>query len=123
MPTLTECMESIRGLVKEKGHGDTLEDFSNKLLFAFVELGEATDIWKKHGLNPTEFKHQVISPTNIYYPSEEIAEELIDVIFYILDAYGLLCRELNIKDPDEMFLQKLNKNFKRSYRYGRNDTK
>lgn len=103
MPTLTECMEDIRKLVKEKGHEDTIEKFNTKLLFAFVELGEATDIWKKHGLALPE----------------EIAEELIDAIFYILDAYGLLCRELNVETPDKMFLKKLEKNMNRKHKYGR----
>ena len=46
---------------------------------------------------------------------EEIAEELIDVIFYVLDASRLACPNVNM---DKMFLKKLEKNRKRSYQYG-----
>jgi len=102
-------MQGIRILVREKGHEDTLEDFSKKLLFAFIELGEASDIWKKHVFDKK------------YLP--ELAEELIDVIFYILDAYGLLFRELGISSPDKVFFEKLERNMKRGFRYGRPEEK
>jgi len=98
-------MQGIRILVREKGHEDTLDNFEKKLLFAFVELGEATDVWKKHGFNKK------------YLP--ELSEELIDVLFYVLDAYGLLFRELGIPSPDKIFVEKMLGNMKREYKYGR----
>jgi len=64
--------------------------------FAFIELGEASDAWKK---GKTE---------------EEIAEELIDVIFYVLDASRLACPNVNM---DKMFKNKLDKNRSRPYQY------
>lgn len=105
MPTLEECMQGIRILVREKKHGDTLDDFEKKLLFAFIELGEASNIWKKHGFDKEHLP--------------KLAEELLDVIFYILDGYGLLFRELGISSPDKVFLEKLEQNMKREVRYGR----
>jgi len=43
----------------------------------------------------------------------------MDVIFYILDAYGMMYRDLGIPSPDEVFLEKLERNMKRGIRYGR----
>lgn len=68
-----------------------------KLLFAFIELGEASDAWKKGKSEKT------------------IAEELVDVIFYVLDASRLACPSVNV---DEMFAWKLEKNQHREYQYG-----
>jgi len=101
-------MKSIRELCKEKGHGNKLEDVPNKLLFAIVEIGEAVDIWKKSGFSKDSWK---------------IGEELIDSIFYVLDAYGIMRRDLHIgnglPDPDTMFEYKLKKNYEREYKFGR----
>lgn len=94
---LEEMKREIETLVLEKGFYNKPEDISKKLLFAFVELGEASDKWKKGG------------------SEEEIAEELIDVIFYVLDASRLVCPTINM---DEMFGRKLEKNKKRKYQYG-----
>ncbi len=94
---LEEMKKEIEKLVLEKGFYNKAEDIPKKLLFAFIELGEAGDSWKK-GKN-----------------EEEIAEELIDVIFYVLDASRLACPTI---DLDEMFLKKLEKNRKRTYQYG-----
>ncbi len=94
---LEEMKKEIEILVKEKGFYNTLEDIPKKLLFAFIELGEASDAWKKGE------------------SQEEIAEELIDVIFYILDTSRLACPNINM---DEMFKEKLQKNKSREYRYG-----
>jgi NTP pyrophosphatase (non-canonical NTP hydrolase) len=63
----------IDALVVAKGFYNSRGDVSKKLLFAFIELGEATDAWKK-GLS-----------------EETVAEELVDVIFYVLDASRLAC--------------------------------
>jgi len=87
----------IEELVLEKGFYNNPKDAAKKLLFAFIELGEASDAWKKG-------------------KSEEIiAEELVDVIFYVLDASRLAAPSINM---DQMFKVKLEKNMKRPYRYG-----
>lgn len=94
---LEEMKREIENLVVEKGFYNEPEDVPKKLLFAFIELGEASDNWKKGK------------------GEEEIAEELIDVIFYVLDASRLACPSV---DMDEMFKKKLEKNRTRKYQYG-----
>ena len=94
---LEQMKKEIGALVVAKGFYNKPEDIPKKLLFAFIELGEASDAWKK-GL-----------------PEEQIAEELIDVIFYILDACRLACPHMNM---DEVVKQKLEKNLNRSFQYG-----
>jgi NTP pyrophosphatase (non-canonical NTP hydrolase) len=94
---LEEMKQEIENLVVIKGFYNTPEDVPKKLLFAFIELGEASDAWKKG-----EAK-------------EKIAEELIDVIFYVLDASRLVCPTINM---DEMFRKKLEKNLGRPFQYG-----
>ena len=94
---LEEMKKEIGTLVREKGFYNRPEDIPKKLLFAFIELGEASDIWKKGG------------------KEEEIAEELIDAIFYILDTSRLACPTI---DMDEAFKTKLRKNLNRPYQYG-----
>jgi NTP pyrophosphatase (non-canonical NTP hydrolase) len=89
--------KEIEKLVLEKGFYNRPEDIPKKLLFAFIELGEASDMWKK-GRN-----------------EEEIAEELVDVIFYVLDASRLACPSANM---DETFKKKLEKNKSRPFQYG-----
>ena len=79
---LEEMKKQIESLVIAKGFYNKPEDIPKKLLFAFIELGEASDAWKK-GL-----------------PEEKIAEELIDVMFYVLDASRLACPNMNM---DEVF--------------------
>ena len=95
--TLEEMKKQIAALVVAKGFYNKPEDIPKKLLFAFIELGEASDAWKK-GL-----------------PEEKIAEELIDVLFYILDASRLSCPNMNL---DDVFARKLAKNFNRPFQYG-----
>jgi len=94
---LEDMKRKIEKLVLEKGFYNSSEDIPRKLLFAFVELGEASDAWKKG-------KDEKV-----------IGEELIDVIFYVLDASRLACPTV---DMDKMFLRKLKKNKKREYQYG-----
>jgi len=94
---LEEMKKEIENLVVEKSFYNKLEDVPKKQLFAFIELGEASDNWKKGR------------------SEEEIAEELIDVTFYLLDASRLACPSVNM---DEMFMRKLEKNKKRPYQYG-----
>ncbi len=94
---LEEMKKEIETLVLEKGFYNRLEDIPKKLLFAFIELGEASDAWKK-GEN-----------------EKAIAEELIDVIFYVLDCSRLACPGI---DLDDMFQEKLGRNMRRTYQYG-----
>ena len=94
---LDEMKREIEALVIAKGFYNKPEDIPKKLLFAFIELGEASDAWKK-GL-----------------PQGKIAEELIDVVFYVLDVSRLACPDMNM---DEIFAKKLAKNLGRPYQYG-----
>ncbi len=94
---LEEMKKEIETLVVTKGFYNKPEDIPKKLLFAFIELGEASDAWKKGS------------------PEAKIAEELVDVIFYVLDASRLACPTV---DMDEMFKWKLEKNLGRPYQYG-----
>lgn len=94
---LEEMRKKIEQLVLEKGFYNKPEDIPKKLLFGFIELGEASDAWKKGE------------------SQEKIAEELIDVIFYILDTSRLACPSVNM---DEMFEKKLKKNQSREHQYG-----
>jgi len=94
---LEEMKREIEQLVLEKGFYNKPEDIPKKLLFAFIELGEASDAWKKGE------------------SQEKVAEELIDTIFYVLDASRLGCPTINM---DDMFLRKLGKNKARTHQYG-----
>lgn len=94
---LEEMKKEIEKLVLDKGFYNEPEDVPKKLLFAFIELGEASDAWKK-GRDETA-----------------IAEELIDVIFYVLDSSRLACPSVNM---DKMFQRKLEINRNRPYQYG-----
>ena len=97
MPTLQDSKKKVEELVVAKGFGNSPDEIANKLLFAFIELGEAGDSWKKGK------------------PKEETIEELIDVIFYVLDASRLIDPGANL---DEVFERKWAKNMGRPYRYG-----
>ena len=97
MPTFEDAKRKVAELVVAKGFGNTTREVPNKLLFAFIELGEAGDSWKKGK------------------PPGETIEELIDVIFYVLDASRLIDPKANL---DEVFEKKLTKNLARPPRYG-----
>lgn len=97
MPTLQESKKKVEELVIAKGFGNTPDEIANKLLFAFIELGEAGDSWKKGK------------------PKDETIEELIDVVFYVLDASRLIDPDA---DLDEVFERKWAKNMGRAYQYG-----
>jgi NTP pyrophosphatase (non-canonical NTP hydrolase) len=97
VPTLYAARKKVGELVLAKGFGNTTADIPNKLLFAFIELGEAADSWKK-GM-----------------PTDETIEELIDVIFYVLDASRLIAPNTSM---DEAFEKKWAKNMNRPHRYG-----
>ncbi len=94
---LEDMKREIENLVVTKGFYNKTEDIPKKLLFAFIELGEASDAWKKGE------------------EEKKIAEELVDVIFYVLDASRLACPTVNM---DEMFKKKLEKNLERPFQYG-----
>ena len=94
---LEDMKREIENLVVIKGFYNKAEDIPKKLLFAFIELGEASDAWKKGE------------------EEKKIAEELVDVIFYVLDASRLACPTVNM---DEMFKRKLEKNLDRPFQYG-----
>lgn len=97
MPTLQAAKKKVEELVIAKGFGNSPDEIANKLLFAFIELGEAGDSWKKGK------------------PKEETIEELIDVIFYVLDASRLIDPDA---DLDGVFEEKWAKNMGRPHRYG-----
>jgi NTP pyrophosphatase (non-canonical NTP hydrolase) len=97
VPSLEEAKRKVAELVVAKGFGNSTDDIGNKLLFAFIELGEAGDSWKKGK------------------PSDETIEELVDVIFYVLDASRLIAPGANM---DEVFEKKWEKNMARAFRYG-----
>ena len=99
--SLTDKMKQVRQLVKTKGFKYSWEDFPFKLLYGMIEFAEAADKWKK-GMSP-----------------EEIAEELIDVIFYVLDAYHILMDKYDVPSPEEVFQMKLEKNMRRPRLYGK----
>jgi NTP pyrophosphatase (non-canonical NTP hydrolase) len=94
---LEEMKKEIDSLVIEKGFYNKPEDIPKKLLFAFIELGEASDAWKKGE------------------SEDKIAEELVDVIFYVLDTSRLACPSV---DMDDTFKKKLEKNRSRPFQYG-----
>jgi len=97
VPTLEDAKDKVRQLVEAKGFGNSPQDIPNKLLFAFIELGEAGDSWKKGK------------------PTDETIEELVDVIFYVLDASRLIAPDA---DMDEAFERKWAKNMNRRFQYG-----
>jgi NTP pyrophosphatase (non-canonical NTP hydrolase) len=97
VPNLQEAKKKVEELVLAKGFGNTPDEIANKLLFAFIELGEAGDSWKKGK------------------PADETIEELIDVIFYVLDASRLIDPKANL---DEIFERKWAKNMGREFMYG-----
>ena len=99
--TLNFVKNQVRQLVKTKGFPNDKNALTQKLLWAFVELGEATDAYKKG----EDWQH--------------IFEELVDVIFYIADFAGLCEQEYNVTaDLDSIFLKKLEKNLGRPHQYG-----
>ena len=99
--TLNKAKELVKELVKKQGFPHEKNALSQKLLWAFVELGEASDSYKKG------------KEWNV------VVEELMDVLFYILDFVGIVEDaekiELNL---DRIFLNKWKINMKRPEKYG-----
>lgn len=99
--TFNEAKRLIRQLVAAKGFPDDESALAQKLLWAFVELGEAADAYKKGER------------------WDAVNEELIDVIFYVLDFMGLVEKTQGILiDVDRLFLEKWRRNMNRPEQYG-----
>jgi len=99
--TFNEAKDLVRQLVAVKGFPNDESALAQKLLWAFVELGEASNAYKKGE------------------SWDAVNEELIDVIFYILDFMGLVEKIRGIKvDVDHLFLEKWRRNMRRAERYG-----
>lgn len=99
--TFNEAKKLVRELVEAKGFPNDESALTQKILWAFVELGEAADSYKKG----EDWRN--------------ISEELIDVIFYILDFIGLVEKTQGIEiDVDHLFLEKWKKNMGRPRQYG-----
>jgi NTP pyrophosphatase (non-canonical NTP hydrolase) len=104
--------KKIEKLVEKKGFGNNEYFFPFKLFYAILEIAEVGEMWKK-GKNKWQngkWKNKTYQEWEI-----KIAEELIDVIFYILDASRLVCPNVNL---DKVFEHKYVKNLTREYRYG-----
>lgn len=107
MPTLNEIRDGVARLIREKGFH---EDVEHALLCAFVELGEAGNIWKKtHASGEYNDKGKMVDARLTFF------EELIDVIFYLASAAIALDKNT---DLDKVFTDKLAYNFTRPRRYG-----
>ena len=99
--TFNEAKKLVRELVDAKGFPNDEKALTQKLLWAFVELGEAANAYKKGK------------------DWEAVSEELIDVIFYILDFIGLVEKTQGVEiDVDGLFLEKWRKNMERPRQYG-----
>lgn len=113
MPTLEECSNQIGELVQEKGFQTDLLFF--KLVWGQIELAEAMDLIKKYGLPDVKIDDKG------YWRSIpwQMGEEIIDVVFYMVDGYRLLKRKYpDLPTMDEMFEYKMNKNMARPKKYG-----
>jgi len=115
MPTFEEAKAGIGKLVATKGFGNTPADFEHKLFFAFLELGEAGDLWKK-GPEKALNKGKPFASKDEW--EDALAEELIDVIFYVFDGARVLIPNKNL---DEVFNKKFAKNMTRPHRYGEDE--
>ncbi|MBS7642068.1 MAG: hypothetical protein QW374_00400 [Candidatus Bathyarchaeia archaeon] len=99
--SFNEAKRMVRELVEAKGFPNDEPALTQKLLWAFVELGEAADAYKK-GMDWLK-----------------VCEELIDTIFYILDFIGLVEKTQGIEiDVDRLFIDKWRMNMERPRRYG-----
>ena len=100
--TFNEAKTLVRELVKKKGFPNDKKALTQKLLWAFTELGEGSDAYKKGE------------------PWDKVVEELVDVFFYILDFIGLVEQEYGIEiDVDKVFAEKWYKNmYERTDQYG-----
>ncbi len=126
MPTLREAMLKIQELKEIFGWGS---DPGTKIFYGMIEMAEAGDVWKHRG-DPEYIAEQTwwlkkyaplvmgSRPASSFVEEwqviDHMMEELIDGIFYCLDAMA----SLNIDvDPDEEFLKKWNENKRRGRKY------
>ncbi len=92
----------INKLFKAKFGALSPENAPQKLLWAFVELGEATDILKKNNIN------SVVNDKTI---REHYIEELSDVFMYLTDA--MLCFNISPNEFQSVYTKKFNSNVAR----------
>ena len=112
MTSFREAMLSIKKLGEKFGWG---RDPSTKIYYAMIELAEAGDAWKHRGdlkwmksqpwFKQPEIIHSKGSSfgvtTNIDYGlGDHMLEELMDAIFYCLDAMSCINP---YKNPDDIF--------------------
>lgn len=91
---LTERMRQVRALTDAKGFGASEERIWEIFALIHTEVSEGINAYKKGE------------------PVEEVGEELIDAIIRILHLLSVL--GLN---PDELFEEKMRKNWARPYKY------
>ncbi len=87
-------MQEVRALADAKGFASDERRIWEMLALIHTEVSEATDAYKKGE------------------PMEHVGEELIDAvirILHLLSALGL--------DPDQLFEDKMSKNWARPYKY------
>lgn len=90
--TLDKYRREIAKLVEYRGWMNEKKYVIVKMFSAVREVSEAFEAWKKRK------------------GEEEIAEELIDAIFFILDTARLLCPDVSL---DDIFIKKLKENYER----------
>ncbi len=92
--SLNDRMREVRALADAKGFGSDESRIWEMLALIHTEVSEATDAYKKGE------------------PIDHVGEELIDAvirIMHLLSALGL--------DPDELFDDKMKRNWARPYKY------
>jgi len=112
---LEEMKREVINLKLVKGFGNNATE---KLLWAFSELGELTDMHKK-GVSKWYISDKKAMTLRKFKTLKEFqhakAIELIDVIFYLLDYASCEFEDINL---DEVFAEKLALNLKRDIKYG-----
>jgi len=129
MPTLNEIRDQVRELIRVK---EFPLNTQRALWRGMIEFGEASDIYLKTGLEGYWNKktHKAVSLEDIrngigrngtgldpdIVPAHDAyLEELIDVIFFVVNATHLECA---LADLDKVFDDKLAYNFTRPKQYG-----
>ncbi len=92
---LNRKMMEVREMADAKGFSATEERIWEMLALIHSEISEATDAYKKGG------------------SLDEVGEELIDAIIRILHFLSMLG-----VDAEELYQQKMEKNWARPYRFG-----
>lgn len=102
--------KEINNLVIKQSMGNSKKWIPAKLLFAIVEIAECVEMWKK---GKELWKDGKMKNATQEEWEKELAEELVDSIFYVIDTSRLLCPSANL---DKVFLYKLEKNLSRNYK-------